>query len=50
MAVEIVGPKSPTLRLIPPDIRPRIVILEVERFDRFGLDKGDTEQEQRDHK
>ena len=51
MAVEVVGPKSLTLRLTPPDIRPRIVvILEVQGVDRFGLNKGGTEQEQRDHK
>ena len=50
LEVKKVGPKSPTLRLIPPDIRPRIVILEVDRFDRFGMDKGGTEQDQRDDK
>ena len=50
MAVEIVGPKSPTLRLIPADVRPRIVIHEINRFERFGMDKGGTEQEQRDDK
>ena len=51
MAVEVVGPKSLTLRLTPPDIRPRIiVILKVQGVERFGMNKGDTEQEQRDHK
>ena len=48
LEVEKVGPKSPTLRLIPADVRPRVVILEINRFKRFGMDKGGTEQEQGD--
>ena len=49
LEVEKVGPKSSTcLRLIPADVRPRVVILEINRFKRFGMDKGGTEQEQGD--
>ena len=50
LEVEKVGPKSSTLRLIPADVRPRVVILEINRIKRFGMDKGGTEQEQGDDK
>ena len=51
MAVEVIGPQSLTLRFTPPDISPRIiVILEVQGAQRLGLDKGNTQQEQGNHK